>query len=144
MIVNVGGGDDFVRAGDLDEIVQAAFDGLGRAYYRAEERHAGGSFFLRRPEGINVVDRGRNLAGRAAAKIREGLLDGGEEAARFCVGVRNDGVEAQHSVRTIELAGRPEVPAVNMQRSYHIRWSEMGCEGEGEAEFGGELRAEGA
>ena len=144
VIVNVRGGDNFVGARDVEEIGQASLDGLRRADYRAEKCHAGGGFFLRRPIGIDVVDRRRNLARRAAAKICECLLDGGKEAAGFGVGVRDDGVQAEHDVWTGELAGRLEVSAIKMQRGHHVRRSEMRCEGEGQAEFSGELRAEGA
>ena len=103
MIVDVGGGDDFVGLRDFDEFEDAALDGFGRADGRDQERHAGGGFFRGRPVGVDVVDGRRNLAGSAAAKICEGLLDGSEEVARLGVGVGDDDVQAKHGVRAIEL-----------------------------------------
>lgn len=92
VIVDMGGGDDLVRARDVEEIEKLAFGGFGRAYDRAEQRLTGRSFFLWRPVRINVINRRRNLAGSPTAQIGEGLLDGREQAASLRVRVRHDGI----------------------------------------------------
>ena len=75
MIEDVRGGDDFVGLRDVEEVAQAALRGFGRADNRAQQRLAGGGFLRGRPVGIDVVDGRRNLAGSAAPKICEGLLE---------------------------------------------------------------------
>ncbi len=136
MIVDVRSGDDFVGLRDFDEFEQTALNGFRGAHGRAEERHAGGGFFRGRPVGIDVVDRRRNLAGRAATKIREGLLDRGEKVARFSVGFRDDHVEAEHGVRTLELPGWLEVCAIKVMCLHHVGGREMRGKCKGQTELG--------
>ena len=94
MIVNVRGGDDLVGLRDFEEFEYAALDGFGGSHGRDQERHAGGGFFRGRPVGIDVVDGRRNLAGGAAAKICEGLLDRSEEVTGLGIGVGDDDIQA--------------------------------------------------
>jgi hypothetical protein len=142
VIVDVRGRDDLVGLRDFDELENAALDGFGRADDRAEESLARRGFFSGRPVGIDVVDGRWDLAGRAAPKVCEGLLNGTEKVARLGVGFGDDGVEAKHSVRPIELARWLELRAIELQSLHHIGRSEMRCKGEGQAEFGGKLCAE--
>jgi hypothetical protein len=102
---------------------------------------AGEGFFGGRPEGVDVVDGRRNLAGGAAAKIGERLLERGEVAASFGVGVGDDDVNAEHGVGMRELFGRLEAQAIETEGIEHISGREMRGEGEWKAEMRGELRA---
>jgi len=142
VVVEVGGGNDFVGLGDVDKFAEGAFDGFGGADCGNGERHGGAGFFLRRPEGVDVVDGWRDLAGSAAAKIGEGLLDGGEVVAGFGIGVGGDDVDAKHGVGLGEIFGRAERGAVELQRLHHVGGSKVRCECKRKAEHSGELRAE--
>ena len=92
--------------------------------------------------GVDVVDGGRKLAGCAAAKTDEALLDGAEEATGFGVGGGDDNVCADHGVGVVELPRGFEEFAVDLQGLVEVVGSEMRSEGEGKAEEGGELSGE--
>jgi hypothetical protein len=141
VVVDVGGEDEFIGVGDVDEILQAAGYGFGGANGGNGEGLAGVGFFGGRPEGVDVVDGRRNLAGRAATKIGEGLLERSEVVASFGVGGRDDDVDAKHGVGARELFGGLEELAIQAKRIEHIGRREVRSEGEWQAEMRGELRA---
>ena len=64
------------------------------------------------------------------------------EPARFGVALGGDDVDADHGIGTVELLGRLEAAAVDLQRRQELVGREMRGEGVGQAELGGELRAE--
>jgi hypothetical protein len=141
VVVDVGGEDEFVGMGDVDEILQGVGHGFGGAYGGDGEGLAGVGFFGGRPEGVDVADGRRDLAGRAAAKIGERLLERGEVTASFGVGVGDDDVDAKHGVGTRELFGWLEELAIEAEGIEHIGRREVGSEGEWQAEVRGELGA---
>ena len=142
MIVNVRGSDDFVGLRDFHEFENAALDGFRRAHSGAQERHAGGGFFLGRPVDIDVVDGRRDLAGSAAAKIGESLLHRTEKKACLGVCFCDDGVEAKHGIGAGELSRWLEVCAIELQSLHHVGRRKMRCKRKGQAEFGCQLCAE--
>ena len=141
MVVDVGGEHEFIGMGDVDEILQSAGHGFGAAHGGDGEGLAGAGSFGGRPEGVDVVDGRRDLAGRAAAKPGERLLERGEVAASVGVGGSDDDVDTQHGVGARELFGALEELAIEAQRVEHIGGREVGSESEWKAEMRSKLRA---
>jgi len=141
VVVDVRSEDEFVGMGEVDEILQRAGYGFGGAYSGDQEGLAGEGFLGGGPEGVDVVYGRRNLAGCAAAKPGKGLLERGEVAASFGVGVGDDDVNAEHGVGMRELFGWLEKLAIQAKRIEHIGRREVGSEGKWQAEVRGELRA---
>ena len=69
------------------------------------------------------------------------MLRRGEQAPRFGVGRRDDGVDADHRVRCGELRRRPKLRAIQRERRVELVRREMRRERVRQAERGGELRA---
>ena len=89
-----------------------------------------------------ALDRRRQLAGPAGAQVDEGLLQRGEQKPRLGVGVGGEDVEAEHHVGLGELLRGLEARAVDVDRVLHLGRREVRGEGVGQAEHGGELRAD--
>ena len=142
MIVDVGGDDEFVGLCDFEEAEEAAFDSFDGADNRAKQRLAGGGFFDRRPEVVDLVDGRGDLSGHAATQIGERLLNRCELIARSGVGFVGDDVYADHGIGFCQIFRGLEVAAVEGERLQHVGWREMRREGERKTESGGELRAE--
>lgn len=75
-------------------------------------------------------------------QVGEGLLRCREQETGFLVGVGGDDVDADHGVRRGQLFRRLEVVPVDLERPHQRVGSEVGGEGIGQAEHGGELGAE--
>src|SRR5579864_239165 len=141
MIIDSGSDHQFVCAGLLDELFQSGADGLGRADEGAR-KHAGDmGFFHGRPVGLNVINRRRKLAARAAHGIGKALLGGGKKSPRFGVGLGSNYVYAHHGIWLLELGRWPKFPAVDLERQHERVGRKMRSEGIGQTEVGGKLRA---
>ena len=74
VIVDMRSDYEFIGISDLDKLLQTSRHSFGRAHRRNHKRLARIGFFRGRPEGVDVINRRRNLSRRAASKIGEGLL----------------------------------------------------------------------
>src|SRR5690348_3440772 len=142
VIVNLGGDDQFIGARALDEFLGLAPRRLGAADGRGGED---GAEDCPRLEGqvVGIAGPGRRELDRMAAAQRyEGLLYRGREQLRLFIGGRDDRVETEHHIGSIELPGRFEPLAIDFDRvDDHLR-REVRGEGIGQAEHRRELRAE--
>ena len=142
MIVDIGHDHQFIGARFRNERIDARTNRIGRADNRAREHAHRLGFFPRRPVTFNVVDRRLAEAARTAEDVRKGHLLCRRQPARFVIAVSGDDVDAYHRVGTVELLGRFEVAAIDMQRRDQQVRCEMRGEGIGQPEFGRQHRAE--
>ena len=142
MVVDRRGDDHLVRGCFGHEPAELCTDGLRRADERPAQHCRGTLLLGRRPVVLDVVDRGRQLPAAAAQDVGEGLLGRGEQPARRLVVVRDDHVRAHHRVRLLQLFGRLELVAVDLERRQQRVGGEVGRERVGQPEHGGELGAE--
>ena len=91
---------------------------------------------------VEIVNRGRQLAGATTAQVQERLLKGREQTQ--CLGVRLccEHVHAQHDMRRGQVLGGPESGTVGRHSFRHLLWREVRSEGIGEAQHGRQLRSE--
>ncbi|CAD5295455.1 conserved hypothetical protein [Bosea sp. 62] len=142
MVEDRRGDDQLVRLGLLDEGLQLRPHALARTDEGAGQ-HALRLRLLRAgPIGLDVVDRLRQQATPAAQHVGEALLHRSEEVMRFGVRLGDDNVAADHRVGPVELGRGLEALAIDGQRVHQRIRREMRGEGVGQAEHGGELRAE--
>jgi len=99
---------------------------------------ADGRFFSGRKVSVDVIDRRRKLARRAAAQVRKALLHRGEVATSD-IGLSDNDVCSEHDVRVVELLGRPEKGAVDAKRFGQVSGREVRSEGEWKSKERGEL-----
>src|SRR5579864_1043516 len=141
MIIDSGSDHQFVCAGLLDELFQSGADGLGRADEGARKHVGDMGFFHGRPVGLNVINRRRKLAARAAHGIGKALLGGGKKSPRFSIGIGGNYVYTNHGVCLLELGRWPKFPAVHLERQHERVRREVGSKRIRQTELGGKLRA---
>ena len=141
MIEDLRGDHQLVGAGALYEGGQAPSHGLRAADHRAAQRMVHRGSLHRRQHCVDVVHRRRQLAGTARAQAGEGLLLGAGEPDSLSVGVGGDDAEAERDVGLVEVLGRPEPCAVDLQRLHQRVGREVRGEGVGQPQRGGQLGA---
>src|SRR5215218_5697417 len=78
----------------------------------------------------------------SAPQVDEGLLERGEEAASFRIGVCREHVDAEHHTGLLELGRWLEAGPILLERLVERGRSEVGGEGIRQTQLGRELRAE--
>ena len=96
------------------------------------------------PEVVHVLHRRAQLAAFAADHVEERLLVRGGQVVGFFAGFGDEGVDAEHGQRLLQLLGRLEGLAVALHGRHHVVRRELPGKGEGQAQGGGQLGAEGA
>ena len=84
---------------------------------------------------------GGSLPGRPVRRLTKACCSEVNSSLRLLVGVGGEDVEAEHDIGLVQLLGRLEARAVDVERMLHLGRREMRGEGVGQAEHGGKLRA---